>query len=155
MKKVFVIEERTFPEMTVLSVRTKDSLMAMGKYIGGLYEQASVRGLRAGGPVFAVYFEKPEKGASAEYELFLPVEGPPDELDKLADIGGDPCLYLRLKGSYAHFEEAYQALTDHVAAKGYEMIAPPREVYVRGPLFGFLTFIPTMITDIYFPIKAK
>ena len=70
-------------------------------------------------------------------------------------MGGDPCLYLRVKGSYARFEAAYRALTDHVEAKGYEMSGPPREVYVRGPLFGFLTFIPIMVTDIYFPIKAR
>ncbi len=81
----FVIEERVFPEMTILSVRTKDSLKAMGGYTKGLYEQANLRGLRPAGPVFAIYFEKPVDPKNVEYELCLPVEGPPDELDKLAD----------------------------------------------------------------------
>lgn len=155
MESSYTIEERDFPEMTVLSVKTKDSLKAMGTYIKGLYEQAAERGLKASGPLFTVYFEKPTDPSNVEYEMFLPVEGPSEELDKLADMGGDPCLYLRVKGSYARFEAAYRALTDHVEAKGYEMSGPPREVYVRGPLFGFLTFIPIMVTDIYFPIKAR
>lgn len=29
-----------------------------------------------------------------------------------------------------------------------------QQARVGGPLLGFLSFIPTMITDIYFPIKA-
>lgn len=155
MGNAYEIVERDFPEMTVLSVKTKDSLRAMGTYIKGLYEQASERGLKASGPIFTVYFEKPTNPENVEYEMFLPVEGPSEELDKLADLGGDPCLYLRVKGSYAQFEAAYKALEDRFAAGGYEMAGPPREVYVRGPFLGFLTFIPTMVTDIYFPIKAK
>jgi len=155
MNQPYSIEERSFPEMTVLSVRTTVTLRAIGSYIKGIYEQAKIRGLRPTGPLFTVYFEKPGDKSNVEYEMFLPVEGPSEELDKLADMGGDPCLYLRVKGSYARFEAAYRALTDHVEAKGYEMSGPPREVYVRGPLFGFLTFIPIMVTDIYFPIKAR
>jgi effector-binding domain-containing protein len=141
--------------MTVLTVKAKDSIRAMGNHIRGLFEQARIRGLKPDGPLFTVYYEKPEGEAPVEYELCLPVAGPPAELDKLADMGGDPCLYLRVKGSYSQFGAAYKAMTDHVSAKGYELAGPPREVYVRGPLLGFLTFLPTMVTDIYFPIVRR
>lgn len=154
MNQPYSIEERIFPEMTVLSVRTTDTLRAMGSYIKGLYEQAKSRDLRPTGPLFTIYFEKPGEKPELEYELNLPVEGPPEELDKLADMGGDPCLHLRVKGSYAQFGAAYGALTDYAAKKGYELAGPPREVYVHGPLLGFLTFIPTMVTDLYFPVAA-
>jgi effector-binding domain-containing protein len=127
----------------------------MGSYIRGLYEQARDRALKPAGPLFTVYFEKPEGDGPVEYELCLPVEGRTEELDKLADMGGDPCLFMRVKGSYAQFGAAYKALTDFVAAGGYELAGPPREVYVRGPLLGFLAFIPTMVTDIYFPIAKR
>lgn len=156
MEQAYSITEKDFPEMTVLSLKTKDSIRAMGKYIGGLFGQARIRGLKPSGPLFTVYFEKPEGEAPVEYELCLPVEGPTVELDKLADMGGDPCLYLRVKGSYSQFGAAYKALESYMAAGGYEMSGPPREVYVHGPLLGFMTFIPTMVTDIYFPIgKTK
>lgn len=154
MNQPYSIEERSFPEMTVLSVRTTDTLRAMGSYIKGLYAQAKTRGLRPTGPLFTVYFEKPGEKPELDYELNLPVEGPPEELDKLADMGGDPCLYLRVKGSYAQFGAAYGTLTEYAAKKGYALAGPPREVYVRGPLLGFLTFIPNMVTDIYFPVTA-
>lgn len=153
MADSYHIEECDFPEMTVLSNRVKDSLYAMGKYIKELYKHAAMRGLRPSGPVFSIYFEKPADPSSVDYEMALPVEGPAEELDKLADMGGDPCLRLRLKGPYSKFEEAYAAMGDYIAKGGYEMAGPPREVYVRSPLlFGAF---PTPITDIYFPIKPR
>ena len=155
MERTYSIEEKDFPEMTVLTVKTKDKVRAMGTYIRGVFEQTRIRGLKPAGPLFTVYFEKPQGDAPVEYELCLPVEGPTAELDKLADMGGDPCLYLRVKGSYSQFGAAYKALGDFAAAGGYEMSGPPREVYVHGPLLGFLTFIPTMVTDIYFPIAKR
>lgn len=154
MSGPFTITREDFPEYEVISIRTKDSLYAMGKHIGGLYKKARERGLSPAGPVFTVYYEKPADPKNVDYELFLPVEGDAAELDKLVDFGGDPCLKLRLKGSYAGMEAAYQALSEEVGKRGLEMTGPPREVYVKGPLLGFLAFIPTMVTDIYFPIKA-
>lgn len=155
MDEPFMIEERTFPEMTVLSVRTRDDFKAMGTHIRALYGQARLRNLAPSGPLFTVYFEKPEGNNPVDYELCLPVEGRPEELDKLADFGGEKCLYLRVKGSYGQFGAAYKAFEDELYRRGIQPIAPPREVYVRGPLLGFLTFIPVMVTDIYFPIGEK
>jgi len=153
MKGAFAIEEKDFPEMTVLKVRAKDTVTAMGKYIGVVFRQAREKGLKPSGKLFSVYFEKPEGEKKIEYEMCLPVEGPPEELDKLEEIGGDPCLCLRVKGSYSQFSSAYATLEAAAKEKGLEFAGPPREVYVKGPVLGFLTFIPTMVTDIYFPIR--
>lgn len=152
MADTYPVEECDFPEMTVLSVRVKDSLKAMGKHIGELYSQAKLRDLVPDGPVFAIYLEKPGDPNLVDYEMHLPVEGPSEELDKLTDIGGDRCLKLRVKGPYSKLGGAYEFLSAYASKGGYEMAGPPREVYVRGPLLGF---IPTTVTDIYFPVKAK
>ena len=82
--------------------------------------------------------------------MHLPVDG---SAGGVTEIGGETCAYLRLKGSYKQFASAYAALGEYIQNNGLEVIAPPREVYIRGPLFGFMTFIPTMITDIYFTLK--
>jgi effector-binding domain-containing protein len=151
--EAFEIVEADFPEEAVVSVRTKDALGAMGKHIGALYKIAREKGIKPAGPIFAVYWEKPVDPAKVDYSLYLPVEGKTDALDKCEDFGGDPCLKLRLRGSYSQFGAAYAALEAEVGKRGLEMSAPPREVYVRGPFLGFMTFIPTMVTDIYFPVK--
>ena len=149
----FAVEEKDFPEMRVLKLHAKDTIMAMGKYIGAVYRLAREKGFKPSGPLFSIYLEKPSGMEKIEYEMCLQVEGPPEELDKLEDMGCDHCLFLRIKGSYSQFSAAYEALEASAKAKGLEFSGPPREVYVRGPLLGFLTFIPTMVTDIYFPIK--
>jgi effector-binding domain-containing protein len=155
MKGAFAIEEKDFPEMTVLKVHAKDRIQAMGKYIGILFRLARTKRLKAAGKLFSIYHEKPEGKDKVDYEICLPVEGPPEELDKLEDMGGDRCLYLRLPGSYSRFGSAYSALEKAAEDKELEFAGPPREVYVRGPLLGFMTFIPTMVTDIYFPIRKR
>lgn len=155
MKGEFAIEERDFPEVTVLKVHAKDRVQAMGKYIGGLFQLARSKRLKAAGKLFTIYLEKPQGQEKVDYEICLPVEGPPEELDKLEDIGGDPCLCLRLPGSYSGFGGAYSALEKAVKDRGLEIAGPPREVYVRGPLLGFMAFIPTMVTDIYFPVRRR
>ena len=151
MKNQWNIELKTFEPIKVVSIRTKDSLYAMGKYFGQLYGKARNGGLRPSGPLFCVYYEKPDDPQAVDYELFLPVSG---NAEGVRDFGGERCAWLRLHGSYSQFGAAYQAMGDWVAERKLEMIAPPREVYVRGPLFGFLTFIPVMVTDIHFPVKA-
>ena len=77
MESSYTIEERDFPEMTVLSVKTKDSLKAMGTYIKGLYEQAAERGLKASGPLFTVYFEKPTDPRMSSTRCSCPSRGLP------------------------------------------------------------------------------
>jgi effector-binding domain-containing protein len=155
MKGEFAVEEKDFPEMKVLKVHAKDTIMAMGKYIGAVFRLARERGLKPSGKLFSIYLEKPEGASKVEYEICLPVEGPLAELDKLETLGGDHCLYLRVDGSYSQFGAAYEALVAAAKDRGLEFAGPPREVYVRGPILGFMTFIPTMVTDIYFPIRKK
>jgi effector-binding domain-containing protein len=155
MENGYRITDEAFPEYEVLSLRGKQPIGAMGKMIGGLYALARSRALKPAGPLFAVYFEKPAAPAApVDYALYLPVEGDAAKLDALETYGGDACLKLRLTGSYRGFAEAYAALEAEVGKRGLTLAGPPREVYVRGPLFGFLTFIPIMVTDIYFPVKA-
>lgn len=149
---MYPIEIRKYPEQNVLLIRTQDSLYAMGKYIGQLHKKSKSLGLKVAGKVFCIYYEKPENPQNVDYEMGLPVD---QKRDETVTMGGEDCVYLRIKGSYKQFGDAYQAMSDYIEKKNITLSGPPREVYVRGPLLGFLTFIPIMITDIYFPIKKE
>lgn len=146
------IKIKKYPIQNVITIRTRDSLYAMGKYIGQLHKKARAAGLKPAGKIYCVYYEKPEDPQNVDYEMGLPVSSVTDETTQ---IGGEDCVYLRVKGSYKQFGDAYQAMSDYIQKENIELSGPPREVYVKGPLLGFMTFIPTMITDIYFPIKEK
>lgn len=156
MKSEFKVEVKTFNQNNVVSVRTVDSLYSMGSYIRKLYRIASRNKLKPKGHIFTIYYSDVDNPKEVDYEMHLPVDKDIDT-DSFSTkvIGGEECVYLRVKGSYNKLGKAYQAIIDYVNEYNYEIIKPPREVYVRGPLLGFLFFIPTMITDIYFPIKKK
>lgn len=153
MKQPYEFSEAHFPEYEIISVRAKDSLKGMGKYIGTLFSMMRQRQLEPAGPIFAVYHEQPTNPEAVDYEMCLPVAGNGNALDDLVDFGGDRCLKTTHKGAYDGLGAAYAALEDEMTRRGLTIGGPPREVYVRGPLLGFLSFIPTMVTDIYFPIK--
>jgi effector-binding domain-containing protein len=148
---MYLVEQKKYPKQEVITIRTRDSLYSMGKYIGQLYKRAKKANLKVTGPIFCIYYEEPKDPKNVDFEMCLPIEGESDLESKR--IGGELCLYLRVKGSYKQFPEAYKALTEYVSKHKIELAGSPREVYVKGPLLGFLTFIPRMITDIYFPMK--
>ncbi len=146
------IEEATFPRRAVLRKRMKDSLRAMGKLIGGLYGEAGARRLKPAGPVFAIYYEKPQDPESVDYEMCLPVEGDDEALENLDEIGGEACLRIVWRGSYKGLSGVYDALSARVQDGNLGLVAPPREVYVRGPLLGFIRV--GLVTEVWFPIRA-
>lgn len=146
----YIVETLSFPKTRVLSSRQRAPLASIGRLIGGLFGKAAARGLRPGGPPFAVYFEKPADPNSVDFELFLPVEGEEEKLEDLAEFGGERCWRLLLRGAYSGLSGAYAYIEGRLASEGRSLSAPPREVYRRGPLLGFLPF--GLLTELWFPL---
>ena len=147
-----MISQKRYPVQHALHKRVKDSLWSMGKYAMKLAKRRRKLGLESTGPFICIYYEEPTNPQSVDYEILCPVETD-TETTEIKRLGGETCAYTRVKGSYSKLVAAYKALSEYVEKENLEVSAPPREVYVRRPLLGFLVFIPTMITDIYFPLK--
>ncbi len=141
-----------FEKKECLSIKTKDSLFAMGKYIRKLRAEAKSLGVEQVSPVFTIYYEEPEDPKNVEYEVYLPINTAISGVTK--SIGGEYCANIRIEGSIKQFEEAHNTLTDYIKNNNHEAVGHLIVVYVKGPLLGFLAFIPTMITDFYFPLKS-
>lgn len=141
-----------FESAECLTIKTRDSLFRMGKYIKRLKSQAKALGLEVTAPVFTIYYEKPENPKDVDYEVFLPVnlaiKG------KTKTIESVSCGSIRIKGSINQFDKAYTTLIDYINDHNSEIIGPLIVVYVKGPLFGLLPRF-TMITDFYFPLNIK
>ncbi|MBI9012284.1 MAG: hypothetical protein JEZ08_08605 [Clostridiales bacterium] len=140
-----------FKKQECLSNKTKDSLFAMGKYIRKLKKEAHSLGVKQDGPVFTIYYEEPENPKDFEYEVFLPINQKITGITK--SIGDEFCASIRINGSIKQFKTAHNTLTDFIKNNNHEAVGHLIVVYVKGPLLGFLAFIPTMVTDFYFPIK--
>jgi len=147
-----IIEKARFPRLVVVGRRERRSFAEMGRQIGALYGEAEARRLRPAGAPFVVYFEKPVGTQSVDYGLYLPVTGSATATEGLEEIGGEECYRVVWKGPYKGLAAVYEALSARVEAEGRSLVAPPREVYGRGPLLGFLPF--GLLTEIWYPIEA-
>lgn len=148
----YSIEEAKFPKSSVLRTRVKDTLRTIGRHIGALYRRAGTLGLRPAGSLFAIYHEKPENPESVDYELCLPVKGEPAAMRGLGEIGGDTCLRIVYRGPYKGLSGVYDALGARIEDENRTVLAPPREVYVRGPFLGFLPL--GLVTEVWFPVSG-
>jgi effector-binding domain-containing protein len=148
----YFIEELSFPRVKVLRKRVKDSFNAMGRLIGSLYGEAAARRLKPAGAVFCIYYEKPSDPRSVDYEVCLPVEGAAGDMEGVEEMGGETCLRIVYKGPYKGISGVYDALGAHIEDENRRVIAPPREVYRRGPLFGFLPW--GLVTEVWFPVAG-
>lgn len=105
-------------------------------------------GLTVEGPVMARYFDEDFNPEETDYEVCIPVSGPGTEL---AVIPRAKVVYTTHVGSFEEVGKAYQALMDECASKGYRIVGPPVEVYLRGPES---TRDPgEWLTEIRFPIE--
>ncbi|MDF2592412.1 MAG: transcriptional regulator MerR family, partial [Clostridia bacterium] len=57
------------------------------------------------------------------------------------------------KGPYTALSLAYGAISKYIEDNGYEVIAPPRELYLKGE---WITNDPNeFITELQFPVRKK
>lgn len=88
-----------------------------------------------------------------DFEILFPVEAN-GENEYIKKIGGEHCAYLSYRGSYKDLHIAHEAVRAYMKNNKLKREGSFREVYVKRPLLGVLFFIPTMVTDIYFPLAG-
>jgi len=142
-----------FNKPECLTIKTRDSLFSMGKYIKQLKKIAKLHGAKPVGPPFVIYYEAPDDPKDVEYQVYLPVD---TRLEgKTMSFIGGLCGSILIKGSIKQFEEAHNTLNDFIEINGHERVGPLIVVYVKGPIFGIIPFYPSMITEFYLPLKPE
>lgn len=148
----FKIEER--PAQPAVTIRTRTSMEGLPAFFdrafGEVYGHISQAGQHPSGPAFALYHTQDPSDFDLEagFPVAAPVAGNGDV--KASEIpGGKVCTTL-LVGPYDQLPEAWQAITDHVAAEGLESDTWGYEVYISDPT----TVAPEEIqTQIVLPLK--
>lgn len=144
----YKVDVKEVPEMRVLASRQKAAITEIGSIIEKLWSAVMAAGLTVEGPVMARYFDEDFNPEETDYEVCIPVSGPGTEL---AVIPRAKVVYTTHVGSFEEVGKAYQALMDECASKGYRIVGPPVEVYLRGPES---TRDPgEWLTEIRFPIE--
>ncbi len=148
------VKEITAPKFTAYTIRTKDTMQSMGKYIGKLFGAIRKEKLKFGGTVFSVYYEVPQDNQPCDFEMGLSITGNiPANHANIKTIGGMKCLTIQHKGSYSKLKTAYDFMRSYVKENNIDIVGAPFEIYTKGPFLGFIMIPSLLVTDIYFPIK--
>ena len=111
-------------------------------------------GGKPAGPCLTIYFDEEYKESDVDLEVVQPFEGllSSGERVRVYDLPGVATMASTIHtGPYSGFTDAYGALMQWIAANGYRITGPNREVYLRGP--GDQGVAPEdYVTEVQFPV---
>ncbi len=148
---------KSIPAQRVIALRETVPSIA---HIGPLWDE-TYKALRAAGsdeiaPCLSIYYDPEFTPTNLDMAFVYPVDAAcPDTIDlaggrqmstyELPAVQQAACAVH--KGDYSGLGDAYLALGRWIEANGYRIVAPPREVYLKGG--GG----PEAVTEIQFPVE--
>jgi AraC family transcriptional regulator len=144
----------------VLGIRELGSYNKIGEIITKLAQYAASRGIEiTGDPIFISHetAEVPGGQGNEDLEIAVPVGEKTGSDEESMETGiicytipGGTFAKILHKGPYEKSEESYKELFSWIKEKGYRIIGPIREVYLKDPKeFG----PPELETEIYAPVQ--
>ena len=127
----------------------------VGKMFDKMFAYLGQRGVRPAGPPSAIWHDPDYHEGDIDTEVAVPItEALPDsggvKTVQLPGVANMACAIHQ--GSYEGFSQAYAAIMGWIAANGYRVAGPIREIYLRGP--GPTPTDPsTYITEIQVPVE--
>lgn len=112
--------------------------------------------LAPAGPPMGIYFDEEYKEKDVDVEAAVPIAGgslPAEGAVRVHELPATLVASVMRKGPYDDFTPAYQALMEWIAANGYRIAGPNRELYLVGPEAG----VPPgeYLTEIQFPVARS
>jgi DNA-binding transcriptional MerR regulator/DNA gyrase inhibitor GyrI len=147
------IVEKSVPEMRIAGIRWKGRYADTGQYFGRL---ARAVGRHIAGKPFNMYCDEGYREEDADIESCLPVrdgrEVRTPEGVSIRSLAGGKVVSIVHKGPYEQLGRSYEKIAAHLKAQDYRVVAPPREIYLKGPGFIFKGNPKNYLTEIQFPI---
>jgi effector-binding domain-containing protein len=141
--------------MTIASIReVVPGYEDMGAHYGEIFAHLGKNQVAPGGPAFAMYYDEGYKEKDIDVESAVPLAGPApsSERVKVRDLPGvEQAACLTMEGSYEGLSEAYSRLLGWIEANGYQIVAPNREIYIKGP--GPEYEPAEYLTELQFPVE--
>ncbi|MGM9935776.1 MAG: GyrI-like domain-containing protein, partial [Candidatus Ornithomonoglobus sp.] len=137
-------------DISVIATRQNMSVEDFSRYYGILYKRCADENIVLSGECMAFYYDKEFDPDNSDIELALGVKEE-EKADKV--IKGTLCASTVHFGAYSKLPEAYGAITRWIGENGYEITAPPYEIYVTSH-FDRIP-VDEWETRIFFPVKMK
>ena len=150
-RKMYKIEIKEIPSMTVASIRFKGKYSDVGKHIGKIYQV--VKDKACGAPL-NLYYDN-EFQEEADIELCLPIKGTISESAGISVkvLPAMKAITTVHTGDYQKLNEAYKAILDYAKENEFELLTPSREVYQKGPGMIFKGNPDKYVTEILVPYQ--
>jgi DNA-binding transcriptional MerR regulator/effector-binding domain-containing protein len=127
----FQIEEKTVGPVRIAGIRMT------GRYADccGAFARIGRRfGRYVRGKPMLLHYDNEFRQDDADFEACMPVGGG-SAADGITtrELGGGRCVSLLHLGAYDQLGLSYAKILEYVRNKGYEVVLPTREVYLKGP----------------------
>jgi DNA-binding transcriptional MerR regulator/effector-binding domain-containing protein len=133
----FNVEEKAIEPLWIAGVRMKGRYGDCGK---GFAKIGKRFGRRICGKPLLLHYDAEYKEADADFEACMPIQrkNPNDQANSyegvsVRELPGGRCVTLLHKGPYEELGRSYERILAYVQQRGYEIISPTREVYLKGP----------------------
>ena len=154
---LFQVEEKDLAPLRIAGIRMKGRYADCGQAFARIGR--SLGRYLCGKPML-LHYDTEYHETDADFEACLPLRGgkPVEGID-IRDLPGGRCVSLLHKGPYEQLGRSYANVFEHVKKKGYEVVMPTREIYLKGPGMilkgspkGYLTEIQILIADRVSPV---
>ena len=148
----FNVEEKSLWPMLIAGVRMKARYQDCGQ---GFSKIGKTFWRHIAGPAFLLHYDCEYKEADADFEACMSIKKGKEVAGvSVRDLPGGRCVSLMHKGPYEELSRSYAKIIAYVKAKGYEIVMPTREVYIKGPGMIFRGNPKKYLTEIQMLVKG-
>ncbi|MEX2560244.1 MAG: MerR family transcriptional regulator [Pirellulales bacterium] len=127
----FEVEEKVVPPQLIAGVRMKGRYDQCGT---GFSTIGKAFGRHISGKCFLLHYDTEYREDDADYEACMPIrKGTRVDGVAVRELPGGPAVCLLHKGPYEQLGRSYARILAYVKEKGYSIVEPTREVYLKGP----------------------
>lgn len=148
----FEVEEKPLDTLLVAGVRLKGHYSDSGK---GFAKIGKAFGRHISGKCFLLHYDTEYREEAADFEACMPIrKGKDVDGISVRELPGGRCVSLLHKGPYEELSRSYAKILTYIKEKGYEIVMPTREVYLKGPGMIFRGNPKNYLTEIQMLIKV-
>ena len=108
------------------------------------------------GKCFLLHYDAEFKEGGADFEACMPIrKGKAVEGISVRELPGGRYVSLLHKGPYEELARSYAKIMAYIKERGYEIVMPTREVYLKGPGMIFKGNPKNYLTEIQILIKER
>ena len=146
MQSTSEVEEKALQPMLMAGIRMKARYSECGTGFGRIGRSF---GRYLCGKPFLLHYDAEYKEEDADFEACIPVrQAKQADGISVRELPGGPCVSLVHKGPYEELGRSYARILKYVKERGYTVVMPTREVYIKGPGMIFRGNPKNYITEI-------